>query len=432
MRAGAALSAADARRLAITAQGLGRPRPKSGATSRTVRRAVDAVKVLQLDAINVLERTQFVVPFSRIGAYDVGRLHAMTGPNGALYETWGHAASLVPVEHEPLLRWRQAIGGMYDESPTHAAYSRQFQAANAAYIAAVLDEITERGPLAASQLSDPRRGTGDWWARRGLGRRALEFLFARGELAAWRTPSFERVYDLPDRVIPSSIRALPTPTVDEAHRALLLLAAQSYGVATATDLAGYYMLKPKSAKPRVHELVEDGALVPVQVDGWAEPAYVVPNARIMTPTRSHATLVSPFDSLVWDRKRTLRLFGFDYRIEVYVPAPERRYGYYVLPLLVGDELVARFDLKADRKASTLRVASAFVEPGADVAAVARAAVDELHAMRAWLHLEALAVTSRGNLAARSPPRRAVRDQGPARRVRLTTRRVSSVGRALLL
>ncbi len=399
MRAGATLSAAAARRLAVAAQGLARPRPNGTATTRHLRRVLTTLNVLQLDAINVLERTQFLVPFSRIGAYDVGRLHAMSGPGGELYETWAHAASLVPMEHEPLFRWRQAIGGMYDESPTHARRSAEFRAAHADYIAAVVAEITERGALAASQLTDPRRGTGDWWERRGLGRRALELLFGRGELAAWRTPNFERVYDLPERVIPEEIRRRPTPSVEDAHRALLLLAARAYGVATVADLAGYHMLKPRVAKPRVDELVEDGALVPVQVEGWTEPAYAPADAAAPRTSRAHARLISPFDSLVWDRKRTLRLFGFDYRIEVYVPAPQRRYGYYVLPVLVGDELVGRVDLKADRKASTLRVAGAFVEPGRDAHEVARAATEELHALRAWLHLEALDVVEHGDLAA---------------------------------
>jgi uncharacterized protein YcaQ len=398
VRAGTRLSGADARRLVVAAQGLARARPNRSTTARGLRGVVATLNVLQLDAINVLERTQFLVPFSRIGGYDVGRLHAMSGPGGELYETWAHAASLVPMEQEPLFRWRQAIGGMYDESPTHARRSAEFRAEHADYIASLVAEISERGALAASQLSDPRRGTGDWWERRGLGRRALELLFGRGELAAWRTPSFERVYDLPDRVIPDHVRSRPTPTVEEAHRALVLIAARAYGVATASDLAGYHMLKPRATRPRVDELVEDGALLPVQVDGWTEPGYVPADAKPGRATRTGATLVSPFDSLVWDRKRTLRVFGFDYRIEVYVPAPQRRHGYYVLPLLVGDQLVARLDLKADRKASTLRVAGAFVEPGRDASAIAPHAAAELHALRAWLHLEALAIGSRGNLA----------------------------------
>lgn len=397
MRTADRISAREARRMVVAAQGLGRPRPQV-TTRRHLRNAITTVNVLQLDAINVLERTQFVVPFSRIGSYDVGRLHEMTGPGGELYETWGHAASLVPVEQEPLFRWRQALGGMYDESPTHARRSQEFRTAHAGYIAAVLAEVTDRGPLAASQLSDPRRGTGDWWERRGLGRRALEHLFGRGELAAWRTPSFERVYDLPERVVPESVRVRPTPTVDEAHRALLLLAARSYGVASAGDLAGYHMLKPRSARARVAELVEQGALRVVEVEGWPEPGHVVAGARVARRAGEWPALVSPFDSLVWDRKRTLRVFGFDFRIEVYVPAPQRRYGYYVLPFLMGDELVARFDLKRDRKASTLRVMGAFAEPSADLDLVAQHAAGSLHELRVWLGLDQLAVARRGNLA----------------------------------
>ena len=413
MRRGASISARDARRLAVAAQGLARPLRNGRVTPATLRRAITSLAVLQLDAINVLERTQFVVPFARVGDYDRQLIHALTGPDGAFYETWAHAASLVPMEHEPLLRWRQAEMLAYGDSPTYAPRRRAFHEEHRTYIDALVDEIRDRGPLAASQLADPRRGTGDWWDRRGLGRQALEFLFARGELAAWRAPNFERVYDLPERVIPDAVRALPTPTVEEAHRALVLLAARAYGVATVADLAGYHMLKPRAVALRVAELVEDGALLQVAVDGWAEPAYAPPDARVVAPTRARATLLSPFDSLIWDRGRVLRLFGFDYRIEVYVPAPQRVYGYYVLPVLVGEYLVGRLDLKADRKASTLRVVAAHGEPDTDVAATAAAVAPELHAMRTWLGLDELAVARRGGLAralsgAVSPQRRVAR------------------------
>jgi uncharacterized protein YcaQ len=231
-----------------------------------------------------------------------------------------------------------------------------------------------------------------------VGRQALEWLFSTGTLAAWRTPSFERVYDLPERVLPDAVRSQPTPTVEEAHRALILKAAGAYGVATAADLAGYYMLPLTPAKARVAELVEAGDLLRVDVEGWDEPGYVIPGTSPRRPSRRHGTLVSPFDSLVWDRSRALRVFGFDYRIEVYVPQPKRVHGYYVLPFLLGDELVGRFDLKADRKASVLRVAAAHIEATADRDRVAGAAAAELDVMRAWLDLDSIAVARVGNLA----------------------------------
>ena len=226
----------------------------------------------------------------------------MTGPGGELFEYWGHAASLLPAVQQPLFRWRMAQHGPSGDSPTYAARREAWRAANAGYITAVLAEIRDRGPLSASQLMDPRRQDGQWWERRSLGRRALEWMFARGELAAWRTPSFEKVYDLPERVLPEAVLSQPTPPVEEAHRRLLVLAARSLGVGTLGDLAGYYALKTRAAKPRLAELVEAGELVRVGVEGWPEPGYTTPDAGSARLSRDHATLLSPFDSLIWDRR----------------------------------------------------------------------------------------------------------------------------------
>jgi uncharacterized protein YcaQ len=408
VRAKSVVSSHEARWLAIDAQGLARPRPTGPIGRRHVRSTVDAVGQIQLDAINVVERTQFLVLFSRLGPYDVDRLHDLTGPGGELFEYWGHAASLLPMSRQPLFRWRMQQHGPYGDSPTYSARREAFRAGNSDYIDAVFREVRERGPLTAGQLTDPRRRDGEWWGRRSFGRVTLEYLFAKGDLAAWRNRGFERVYDLPERVIPAAVRALPTPPIDEAQRRLVALAARSLGVATIRDLASYYVIKPRVAKLRVAELVDAGDLVELSVDGWSEPGYAVPTARAKPPTRTHATLLSPFDSLIWDRDRTLRVFGFDYRIEVYVPEPKRTYGYFVLPLLLGDQLVARFDLKTDRGASTLRVRGAYAEPGTDPDAVARAAGRELDTLRAWLQLKRVVVARRGNLA--SAVRRAVSQQ----------------------
>ena len=399
MRAGTELSNEEARWLAVGAQGLAQPRPKGPIGKRHLRSAIAAVGQLQLDAINVVQRTQFLVLFSRLGAYDVTLLHDMTGPEGELFEYWGHAVSLLPMAHQPLFRWRMEQRGTYGESPTRSARRAAFREANADYIDRVFREVRDRGPLTAGQLADPRRRDGEWWDRRSFGRITLEYLFMRGELAGWRTSNFERVYDLPERVIPDPVRASQTPPADEAQRRLLVLAAQSLGVATVRDLASYYVIKPKLAKPRVADLVDAGELVEVNVEGWTEPGYAVPTARPKQPTRTSATLLSPFDSLIWERSRALRLFGFDYRIEVYVPEPNRKHGYFVLPLLLGDQLVARFDLKADRKASALLVRGSYVEPGVYTNAVAAAAATELDALRDWLRLDGMVIARRGNLAA---------------------------------
>ncbi|MGD0391934.1 MAG: crosslink repair DNA glycosylase YcaQ family protein [Acidimicrobiales bacterium] len=404
-RAGAdQISNREARWLTIGAQGLGSPRRSPGAGRpgpATLRRLLDQVGTVQLDAVNVLERTQYLVPFSRIGPYDQAVLRGLTGPGGDWFEYWGHAASLLPIELYPLFRSRmESWRADQVDSPVVQERRRQWRKTHADYLAAVLDEVRERGPLTASKLSDPRRRGGAWWDRRSDGRRALEMLFGDGVLAAWRNPSFERVYDLSERVIPRSVSDLPAPSLDEAQRELILLAARCLGVATVADLADYFWIRPRPAALRVTELVEAGRLLPVEVEGWDKVAYVVPEARPRRPRRQHATLLSPFDSLIWARARTERLFGFHYRIGIYVPEHLRTHGYYVLPLLVGDELVARFDLKADRRSGTLSVVGSYAEPGTDPGAVVDAAAAELGLLRQWLGLEHTVVAARGNLAPR--------------------------------
>ena len=394
------LSARDARWLAIGAQGLGRPRPraKGGITPADLEATARSLGVVQLDAVNVLERTQYIVFFSRLGPYDRGLLAQLSGPRAPLWEYWGHAASLMPVTDEPLFRWRYGIGGTYVPGPAVSARRDAWAATHGDYVEAVMDEVREHGPLSAGQLTDPRRRDGEWWERRSMGRQALAWLYGQGRLSAFRSPSFESTYDLPERVLPKKVLAHPTPAVADAQRALLLKAARASGIGTVKDLAGYYMLQPKVAAPLVADLVSAGQLEPMTVEGWTEPAYVVPGVEPRRPTRTTATLVSPFDSFVWDRARTRRLFGFDYRIEIYVPQPQRVHGYYVLPLLLGDALVARLDLKADRKASVLRVIAAHREPGTDPDRVAAAAATELDTMRRWLGLTSIAIARTGDLA----------------------------------
>jgi uncharacterized protein YcaQ len=370
------LSQREARWLALEAQGLGRPRPRAKGR-RALLDQIERLGVLQLDAINVLERPQFLVPFSRLGAFDTRLLRKLSGPGGALFEYWGHAASLLPVALYPQLRWRMAAFRSPTPTKPHMVRQQAWAKANAAYIRRILAELRDRGPLSGSELSDPRRRGGEWWNRRSVGRQALEYLFARGELAGWRNESFERVYDVPERVIPADVLSQPEPTEADAQ---------------------HYRIAKGSAAARVAELVEAKRLERVTVEGWREPALRPPGLRVRRPRREHATLLAPFDSLIWERERTSRLFDFDYRIEVYVPAPKRRYGYYVLPLVLGDALAARFDLKADRKAGVLRVEAAYLEAGQKAGPVAEAAVAELSALAGWLGLEPLRVGRRGDLA----------------------------------
>ena len=373
------LSAAEARRLAIAAQGLAAPRPDRPVGARALRRTVQRLGLLQIDSVNVLARAHYLPPFSRLGAYDTSDLDRLAhyAPR-RLFEYWGHEASLLPVELHPLLRWRMdratldAWGGM-----------RRVAAEKPHLLDEVLALVRERGPIAASEADDRPRRAGPWWDWSDV-KRALEFLFWSGRITSARRRGFERLYDLPERVIPRAVLAAPTPPVEEAQRELLRISARALGVAAERDLRDYFRLPAADAKARVAELVEAGHLLPVSVEGWRVPAYLDPAARIPRRVDGRA-LLAPFDPLVWERQRVERLFGFRYRIEIYVPAPQRVHGYYVLPFLLGDRLVARVDLKADRQNGRLLARAIHLEP--DAPPETREALDaELAEMAAWLEL----------------------------------------------
>jgi uncharacterized protein len=387
------MSLALARRVALAAQGFCDPRPSGSADRRHGRRIIDRMGLIQVDSVNVLVRSQELPVFARLGVHNRDLLPSMIR-HDELFEYWGHEASLIPTAHHHLFRWRmeraaqgEAWGGLVD-----------LQRKRPGYVEAVKAEIDERGPLLVSELSDPgaRKGT-SWWGW-GSGKMAVEYLFWTGQVTARRRPhNFEREYGMPEEFIPAEVLARPTPTEHDARKALLELAARHHGVGTVRDLADYYRQKPKDAAPLLAELLEEGRLIPVQVEGWKDPAYLHADAK--QPRRVAArALLSPFDPVVWERSRAERLFGFTYRIEIYVPAPKRVYGYYVLPFLLGDRLVARVDLKADRQAGRLRVQGSFVEPGHDPADVAPELAAELAEMAKWLGLDGVEVVANGSLS----------------------------------
>jgi uncharacterized protein YcaQ len=309
-----------------------------------------------------------------------------------LFEYWGHEASLIPVELYPLMRPRMERAKRGELWGSIVRFAKE----NAAYIESVYEEVRARGPMPASGLSEKGlRGKGWWdWAP---GKTALEWLFWIGRLTAQRGNNFERVYDVVERVIPPEILRAPPPTSEEADRELLAISAPALGVATVRDLADYFRIKMPAAKPRIAELVDEGRLLPAHVEGWEQPAYMDPAARVPRYVDARA-LVSPFDSLVWGRARTQRLFDFHYRIEIYTPSHKRVHGYYVVPFLLGDTLVGRVDLKADRKAGVLLVHAAFAEPGRDPGAIAGPLIEELRLLGGWLGLGSVRVGARGNLA----------------------------------
>lgn len=390
-----AISQNQARRLALRAQGLDRPRPTGRIDRRHIRRVLEDVGLLQIDSVNVTVRAQYMPLFSRLGPYDRSLLDRMAYQENELFEYWGHVASLIPVKHHRLLRWRMADGHLWS-SPNAVARERP------ELVAAVEAQVVANGPIPASALDEGNERKGPWWGWSDT-KRVLEYLFHAGRIGAVRNGNFERFYCHPSHAVPDEVLQRPTPDEDTAHRELLLLAARAHGVGTARDLADVWRQPIPLAKRVLADLVAEGSLLPVEVEDWTQPAYLHPEVTL--PRRVDAcALVSPFDSAMWERSRIERLHNFDYRIEIYVPAPKRNYGYYVYPFLLGDTYVARVDLKADRKAGCLLVQAAHAEPdlaarGTDRGEVAARLADELRTMADWLDLDDVTVARRGNLAA---------------------------------
>lgn len=336
---------------------------------------MDRLQLLQLDSVPVVIRTQYLPLYSRLGPYDPALLDRTAYHHDEWFESWAHEASLLPVAAEPWLRWSKARSEAGETWGGLVRLARE----EPAYVEAVYQEVADRGPLLASELSDPRPRSGEWWGNRSLGQLALDWLFRIGRVGIRRVGNFEKQWDLIERIIPAEVAAAPTPSEDDALRELLVRSAAAHGIGTAEDLIDYFRLPVKAARPRLAELVEDGRLVPCEVEGMSKVLYRHPDATLPRWIRGRA-LLSPFDPVVWHRPRAEGLFDFEYRIEIYVPKEKRQYGYYVLPFLLDERLVARVDLKTDRADGVLRVIAAYAEDGVDPAEVGselRAELDEL-------------------------------------------------------
>jgi uncharacterized protein YcaQ len=383
------LSAAAARRIALAAQGFGVPKPATVGT-RQLNLTLQRLGVLQIDSVNVFERSHYLPLFARLGAYDKTLLDRLTlKPKAPYLEYWAHVATFVPRDDWPLWRWRMDAMREYYTRPG------KWVPANPQMIEFVLNELRTHGPLAASEIEheeNVRRGP--WWGLSDI-KEALEYLFVFGDVVTAGRKRFERVYALPEHVLSPELLATVVP-IDDAQRELVGRAIRSLGIGTAKDVADYYRLYVATAARLLEELVEAGEVERVKVEGWKTPAYLATGAR--TPRRIEtAALLSPFDPVVWERDRTERMFGFRYRIEIYTPAPKRIYGYYTLPALVDEAIVGRIDLKSDRQAGVLRVQSAWREPSAPVG-VEQRLVPVLHEIAAWQGLEDVVVVDRGDLA----------------------------------
>lgn len=381
------ISAAEARRIALGAQGFGDRRPTGRVDRRHLRKVLDRLGLIQIDSVNVLVRSQELPLFARLGPHPRTLIDDATA-DGELFEYWVHEACHVPVQHYPLYRWAMEF------HPRWKGF-RKFADERADFVEAVRQRLRDDGPLVAGDLQARDRPKESWWDWDD-GKLALEYLFRIGEVAATRRPNdFGRLYDLAERVIPDEHRLAPAPAEHDAKKELLVHAAGYHGVGTAGDLADYHRLK--HTRPLFAELVEEGRLIEIDVEGWSKPGYLHPDAKIPRHIEARA-LLSPFDPVVWFRERAERLFGFHYRIEIYVPKPKRQYGYYVLPILLGDTLVGRLDLKADRAERTLLVQAAWAEPGVPHAGVAGEVAEELALMAGWLGLDRIAVARRGDLS----------------------------------
>ena len=390
------ISVRDARRMALAAQGFGVKRPKGRIDRRHFRRVLEQLGTVQLDSVNVLTRSHELVFFARLGAYDRAALTRWLWSSREVFEYWGHEASLHPVERHPLFGWRMADG-------------HQWQGVRATgdglpkLVTDILQEVVDRGPLTVGELETRgphRQRTESWWGWTDH-KRVIEYLFWSGRVTATRRGAFERVYLLPEQWLPADVLAHDEVDETEAQRRLLLVAARAVGIGTAGDLADYYRLNRPRAAKLAAELADEGRLVRARVDGWKQPAFLLPDAHLPRRRMRTRALLSPFDSLVWERQRTERLWDFLYRIEIYVPKPQRVHGYYVLPFLLDEALVGRVDLKADRQAGVLRAQAAWIEEAhvADRERIAGEMAAELAEMAAWLGLDGgVAVMPRGDLA----------------------------------
>ena len=376
------LSIADARRIALAAQGFDTARPQTKATQRHVEALILRLGVIQIDSVNVLVRSQELPLFSRLGDHNRNAIPKATEKQ-KLFEYWGHEAAHLPVEIHPLFRWK--MDAARTGRVTHWGLT-SFYEENKAFVKRTLKHVEKNGPTTSRELSTRTEKKGTWWDW-DEAKVALEYLFLTGELMSrGRGTDFARIYDIPERVLPQRIIEASTPSEHDARKQLLVRSAVAQGVATASDLADYYRQKLVTVKPLIAELVEDGELREVTVDGWTEKAFVHRNATM--PKQLHATaLLSPFDSLVWCRPRNERLFNFHYRIEIYTPKEKRKFGYYVLPFMMNGEMVGRVDIKADRSNSKLLAHSVHTERGVKRSSISGALSAELDAMATWLGLD---------------------------------------------
>jgi len=388
------IDAVSARRIAVAAQGLHRPRSEAKVTQRHFRRVFKDVGLVQLDSVQAICRSHYLVFFSRLGKYDRSKLDEWIWHSGEIFESWAHEASILPVETEPFVRWKKS------RARKGETWKGLFELANSQgeYVRDVMSQVSlAESPIRASELSEPRNRSGSWWSGRSDGQKTLDWLFRIGELAVKRDKNFSRSYVPFNSAISSEISRFPDPLESDAINELILISARCNGIGTVSDIADYFRIKPSLIRDSLPSLLEQKKLVSVEVEGWKENAYLHPSVSV--PKRIEArALLSPFDSLVWCRPRIERVFNFKYRLEIYVPKEKRKYGYYVLPFLLNENLVARVDLKTFRSTGKLLVKGIHLEKGVDPEMVLSELSEEIKKLSNFLDLPQVSVTSRSKPA----------------------------------
>ena len=388
------IDAVSARRIAVAAQGLHRPRSEAKVTQRHFRRVFKDVGLVQLDSVQAICRSHYLVFFSRLGKYDRSKLDEWIWHSGEIFESWAHEASILPVETEPFVRWKKS------RARKGETWKGLFELANSQgeYVRDVMSQVSlAESPIRASELSEPRNRSGSWWSGRSDGQKTLDWLFRIGELAVKRDKNFSRSYVPFNSAISSEISRFPDPLESDAINELILISARCNGIGTVSDIADYFRIKPSLIRDSLPSLLEQKKLVSVEVEGWKENAYLHPSVSV--PKRIEArALLSPFDSLVWCRPRIERVFNFKYRLEIYVPKEKRKYGYYVLPFLLNENLVARVDLKTFRSEGKLLVKGVHLEKGVDPEMVLSELSEEIKKLSNFLDLPQVSVTSRSKPA----------------------------------
>lgn len=387
------ISLALARRIALAAQGFAEPRAPGPVNRGHLNRTLARIGLLQIDSVSAVVRAHYMPLYSRLGPYPLSLLDGATaGRKRLLFEYWAHEASLLPVDLWPLMQWRMRRARENDPNEIYKGLARWAEAKRG-FIEEVFEEVKANGPIAASAI-EGHRGAGGWWGWSDA-KAAFEWLFWAGRITTHSRRGFARLYDLPERCLPRAMLDAPVPGDAEAHRQLLRISARALGIGTAQCLRDYFRLSPGDIAGRLEELVEEGDLVPASIEGWHRPGYVWKDARRPRRIRARA-LLAPFDPLVFERTRTEKLFDFRYRIEIYTPQHKRQFGYYVLPFLLNERIVARADLRADRPNGVFRVQAAYAEPGAPPETAAML-MEELRLMQGWLSLERMEVTPAGDL-----------------------------------